>query len=341
MARLRAQADLEYIPTQERIIPIIRSYLAFPERGTTCLDPCCADGTALSQLCPGQYLFGAELHTGRAIEAKEKEFVKVLVGPFERTIISNRAFGFIHLNPPYDWVAGGGERYEEKFFYRATNYLAPRGIMEMIVPTSLFKSNEVGVRFIKCLLENYRDIQVLKYPEPEFSEHSQIVIFGIKKPRVPVTASPEWFLKRVAAITTGNLPELTIQNEPVYNVPTINPGCVHVFRIDYYDAELAASESQTLDVLKQQSKPVLKDKLTAPFLLDKALLALLAVGGYIDGKMPGHYLSGRYLNHEITNDEIDPETGDMIHSIRKVSTTVFYALVKNPGPDGSRIAEIK
>ncbi len=67
MARLRAQADLEFFPTQERIRPMIRSYLSFPEKSTTCFDPCCADGKALMEICPDQHLFGMELHTGRGL----------------------------------------------------------------------------------------------------------------------------------------------------------------------------------------------------------------------------------------------------------------------------------
>ncbi|WP_054697717.1 DUF6094 domain-containing protein [Syntrophomonas palmitatica] len=339
MTRLAAQADLEYFPTQERIRPIIRSYLSFPESGTTAFDPCCGPGDALQEICPDQYLFGMELHTGRALEAKSKTFVKVLAGPFENCTVSNRAFGFIHLNPPYDWVAGGGERYEEQFLYRATNYLAPRGVLEFLVPTTLFEYQ--GEPVLKFLLENYRDIKIFKYPEPEFQQFQQVVVFGVKKPQERVTASPKWFAEQIARITMGDIPELELQNEPLYQVPAINPGLVKVFRVNHYDKELAESESQTLSILQTQSKPVLKDNLTAPYLLDKALLALLAVGGYVDGIMPKHYLLGKYENHEETTHEIDVDSGEEVTITRKKSTTVFYALTPQPGPDGSRIAVIR
>lgn len=342
MARLQAQANWEYVPTQNRIRQIIKSYLSFPEAGTTCLDPCCGPGDAMVDICPDQHLFGLEIHTGRALEAKAKNFVKVLVGPFEHCVISNRAFGFIHLNPPYDWVAGGGERYDELFLYRATNYLAPRGVMEYIVPTGLFQISEAaGIRVFKFLLENFRDLQILKYPQPEYSEFKQLVILGVKKPSQPVTASLEWYEKQLAKITTGDIPELTYQESPVYDVPLVNPGFVKTFRINYYDAELAAVDSQTLSLLQSDSKPVLKGKLTAPYYLDKALLALLAVGGYIDGSMPGHFLLGRYENNEENNTELDTDTGDEIHTTRKTSSTVFYAMCKTPGEDGSRVVEIR
>lgn len=337
MARLQAQANLEYIPTQDRIRPLIRSYLSF--MGTSnCLDPCCGPGDALVEICSGQNLYGVEIHTGRALEAKKK--FKTLAGPIEKATISNNAFSFCHCNPPYDWVAGGGERYEEIFLYRTTRYLCMKGVLEFLVPITLFQFKDVATRVYKHLIENYRDIQILKYPEPEFSMHKQIVIFGVKKPRVPVATSPEWLDKQIGRIAQARLPELSHQENPLYNVP-ISPMMVKTFRMSHYDSELAASETCTVDVLKSRSKPVLKESLTAPYYLDKALLALLAVGGYIDGAMPGHFLSGRYENKEEKTSEIDPDTGDEIFITRKVSSTVFYVLQKDPGPDGSRIIEIR
>lgn len=339
MARLMAQANLEYFPTQERIRPIIRSYLDFPEKGTNCLDPCCGPGDALVEICPKQRLYGIELHTGRALDAKKKPFEKVMIGPFEKSVISNRAFGFIHLNPPYDWVAGGKERYEENFLYRATNYLANNGVLEYLVPASLFKYR--GLDVYRFLLENYRDIQMLKYPEPEYAKFKQIVIFGVKKPHETVTASPEWYQKMIAKIATADLPVLEKQTEPMYTIPAVLPAMVRTFRVDYYDDAVARNESKTMSILGQSSKPVIKDKLVAPYYLDKALLALLAVGGYVNGSMPGHFLLGKYDNHEQNGIQVDSETGETSITTRKVSTTVFYALCKSAGEEGSRIVEIK
>lgn len=339
MTRLAAQSNMQFYPTQERIRPIIKSYLAFPESGTTVFDPCCGPGDSLEEICPDQYLFGMELNTTRALEAKKRPYIKALAGPFEYCTISNRAFGFIHLNPPYDWVAGGGERYEEQFLYRATNYLAHKGILEYLVPTSLFKHR--GEAVFRFLLENYRDLKVFKYPEPEFQQFNQIVIFGVKKPRERVIASPEWFEEQVAYITTSEIPVLEMQEQPMYQVPAVNPGTVKVFRVNHYDGELAQAESQTLATLQAQSKPVLQNQLTAPYLLDKALLALLAVGGYVDGKMPGHYLLGKYENREETSHEADLDTGEDITRVQKVSSTVFHVLTRLPGEDGSHIATIR
>ena len=340
MARLASQANLQYIPTQDRIRRIIKSYLEFPLKGTTCLDPCCGPGDALLEICPeGNFLFGMELHTARALEAKQKRFVKVLAGPFENSIISNRAFGLAFVNPPYDWVAGGKMRYEEVFLNRVIQYIAPKGILCYIVPKSLFEYR--GQIVLKTILENFSDVRVCKYPDPEYQEFNQVVVFGVKKPLERITASPEWWEEKIALVTQGKLPELQALNDPIYAIPQINPGFIRVFKVTHYDEMLAAAESKTMSFLeKLKPKNGIKN-LTAPYYLDKALLALLAVGGYIDGKMPGHFLSGRYENHEVSNTEIDMETGEESHVTRKTSSSVFYILTKEPGENGSRIREIR
>lgn len=340
MARLVSQANLQYIPTQNRIREIIKTQLEFPAKGTTCFDPCCGPGDALLEICPeGNFLFGMELHTGRALQAKAKPFIKVLAGPFENSIISNRVFGFVFVNPPYDWAAGGVHRYEEIFLNRVIQYIAPRGVLCYIVPTTLFKHR--GQDVLKAILENFTDIRIFKYPEPEYQEFRQVVVYGVKKPIERITASEEWWGEQIAKITTGQIPELTVQAEPPYTIPHINPGWVKTFRVNHYDAVLAENESKTLEFLGKLKPKNAAKHLTAPYYMDKALLALLAVGGYIDGRMPGHYLSGRYENYEVSKTEIDPDTGKETFTTRKKSSSVFYVLTKEPDENGNRIREIR
>ncbi|NMA69847.1 MAG: hypothetical protein GX958_10575 [Desulfitobacterium sp.] len=331
---------MQHVPTQDRIRTIIKSYLSFPAKGTTCFDPCCGEGDAILEICgDNNFLFGMELHSGRALQAKEKPFVQVLAGPFENCIISNRVFGFSLVNPPYDWMAGGKMRYEEVFMGRMNNYMVQRGVSCFIVPTSLFEYR--GQDVLKMIYGNYNDVRILKYPEPEFQQFRQIVIFGVKKPAEKVTASNEWWAEEVAKITTGDLPLLELQAEPLYEVPYINPGFIKTFRVNHYDEVLAKHESQTLDFLEKLKPKATVKNLTAPYYLDKAQLALLAVGGYIDGKMPGHYLSGRYENAEIATTELDVDSGEETYTIRKTSSSVFYILTKDPDETGSRLREIR
>lgn len=340
MARLASQAKIQYIPTQDRIREIIKSYLCFPTKGTTCFDPCCGEGSALLEICGDtNFLFGMEIHTGRALKAKASPYIKVLAGPFENSIISNRSFGFCFVNPPYDWMAGGKLRYEEVFLQRTTNYIANKGVLAFVVPTSLFEYR--GKDALKALYTNYSDIQILKYPEPEYQEFKQVVIFGVRKNSENVTASEEWWEKEVAKIILGDIPALEFQEEGIYEIPSINPGVIKTFRVNYYDDVLAESESQTFTFLEKLKPNNTVKKLTAPFYLDKAQLALLAVGGYIDGQMPGHYLSGRFENKEKTYIEINPDTGEETNVTKKTSSSVFYILTKEPGETGSRLREIR
>ena len=231
MARLAAQENLEYYPTQEAIRPLIRSYLKFPAKGTNCLDPCCGPGDAFAEICPEQKLFGIEYHPVRADEAKSRLY-KVLSSPLENCTISNRAFGFVHCNPPYDWAYGGKVRYEELFLARSTQYLSLNGVLELLVPTTLFKYR--GPAVLKHLYENYTDLLFLRYPSPEFDKFKQLVIFGVRKPRERIIVNQEFLMAKAKKIYMSKLPILGHQSKPLYKVPQLNPGEVKIFRSSYY-----------------------------------------------------------------------------------------------------------
>lgn len=345
MARLKAQAELEYFPTQDRIRPIIRSYLKYPERGTTCLDPCCGPGDALIEICPDQHLYGVEIHPGRAYEAKNTgKFVKVLISPLESCHISNRGFGLVFCNPPYDWAPDadgeGSYRYEEAFLGRSTQYLSHKGVLVLIVPTALFQYR--GKYVLKHLLENYQDIKIFRYPDPEFNQFKQLVIFGVRKAVQRVQAEQEWYDKTSQTIVNGELPVLEMQTEPQYSVPEMSTGNVKIFFSNAYSREIAEAESKLESILqKQASQSVLKRQMVSPYLPTKEHAALLAIGGYCDGKMPDHYLLGSYTNEPEQRIEVDLETGEESLTTRKKSSTVFYILAKNPDGEGKRIREIR
>ena len=117
MSRLAAQIKMLYYPTQSRIQSMLKTYLAFPADGrkALCLDPCCGTGEALINICGEQFLYGIELNTQRGLEARNRqEFQQVLIGDFEASVVQNNAFGFLFLNPPYDYKSGGEKtaRYE-------------------------------------------------------------------------------------------------------------------------------------------------------------------------------------------------------------------------------------
>lgn len=345
MARLNAQADLEYFPTQDRIRPIIKSYLKYPERSTTCLDPCCGPGDAVIEICSGQHLYGIEIHPGRAIQAKStNKFIKVLVSPLESCHISNRGFGLVFCNPPYDWAPDGdGEgsyRYEEAFLGRSTQYLVNKGVMVLVVPTALFKYR--GKYVLKHLLENYQDLKIYRYPDPEFNQFKQLVIFGTRKPIVRVQVDQDWYEKTSQGIVDGDLPILEMQTEPAYSVPEVNPGNVKVFFSNAYSREIAEAESKLESILqKEASQSALKRQMVSPYLPTKEHAALLAIGGYCDGKMPDHYLLGSYTNEPEQRIEVNTETGEESLVTRKKSSTIFYVLAKNPDTEGKRIREIR
>lgn len=340
MARLTAQADMQYFPTQPRIAQILRTWIKYPAKGALCLDPCCGEGKTLMALTEDNCTtYGIEIDADRAVEAK-KRLHHTLIGPFERSIISNKVFGFVFLNPPYDVVAGGGARYEEVFLTKATRHLINGGVLQCIVPMALFESARAQI-VLRHLFENYLDVQILIYPDPEYSEFRQLVI--IAQRRETTAIDPDYEQTVLTRILNCDLPILKAQDHPRYDIPSGLASSVRVFRMDHYDFDLARLESCTPRLLAEAGikNQELKNNLVAPFFLDKAQLALLAVGGYVNGRMPGHYLLGTYENREIETREIDPDTAVETQVTSKVSSTVFHLLTALTGEDESRFYEVR
>lgn len=301
-----------------------------------CLDPCCGTGEALYNLCPGQNLYGIELDVERGLKAREL-LHQVLIGDFEGAVVQNTSFGFLFLNPPYDWKTGTegqtGQRYEIIFLNKSLNYLAHRGVLCFIIPQNLIETRaEVLFRII---YENFEDIRIYRYPEPEFREFKQYVVFGVKKRYERVVLNPETAIK--IANEALKAPVLEEQESSLYQVPKITQP-IKIFRINFYNQELAEKESNLESFLKELKPQTVNQHLTAPYYLDKALLALLSAGGYIDGKMPGHYLSGRYSNSTERVAEVEDEK--LVNKERKTSSTVFYILTKKPDKHGSRVIKL-
>lgn len=313
---------------------MLKTFLAFPTDGrkSLCLDPCCGTGEALINICGEQFLYGIELNTQRGLEARNRqEFQQVLIGDFEASVVQNNAFGFLFLNPPYDYKSGGEKtaRYEIIFLLKALNYLQTGGVLCYIIPESLFKN--FGETVFRILFENFTNINVFRYPEPEYQEFKQYVVFGVKKKYERI------ILDEVPSIM--GVPELDFLEQPLYHIPPAKYN-IKIFRINHYDPELAAEESDLDSFLKQLTPKPQNENFIAPYYLDKALLALLAVGGYVDGRMPGHYLSGRYINDVEYTTELD-ENNKIINKQKKTSSTVFYLLTKKPDSKGNHIIKLE
>jgi len=175
MARLASVAKAGYYPTPERVTEWIANHLQRETEGGRLLDPCAGEGAAVSRLAETFHLesYGVELDYERATQASYK-MDHIIADDVDMAKISREAFELLWLNPPYDVVQG--KRLEHKFLTHCTQFLAPDGILIYIVPQHV-----IGAKIAAYLAKHYHSLRAFRFPDPEFADFRQIVVFGIKR----------------------------------------------------------------------------------------------------------------------------------------------------------------
>ena len=144
-------------------------------------DPCCGTGKALADvtrlLVAPVVTVGVEMHTGRAREAQDV-LTRVVAADVKTVHCTPGAFSLLFLNPPYDDDATG--RREEAAFLRYTlPWLAARGVLVYLIPVQRLLHRQI----VTLLTTWCSDLTVVRFPEPEYAQFSQAIVFGRKKPR--------------------------------------------------------------------------------------------------------------------------------------------------------------
>ncbi len=181
--RLKAKARGGFYPTPDRVTQWLRSWLrADSGRGELRVcDPCCGTGRALTEvtrLLPTPIMtVGIEIHTGRAHEAQDV-LTRVVTVDVQTVHCASGAFSLLFLNPPYDDDAAG--RREEAAFLRHTlPWLAPRGVLVYLIPVQRLLHRQI----VTLLTTWCSELTVVRFPDPEYAQFSQAIVFGRKKPR--------------------------------------------------------------------------------------------------------------------------------------------------------------
>lgn len=180
--RLAAHKKAGYFPLPPSIVEILKTYIR-PAMldianlgGYQILDPCCGAGKALAGLAesiPGCTSYGNELDTERAAQS-EKRLNIVTCGPIEFLRVGGQ-FGLCLLNPPY--TEGETDRQEIEFLNLATPCIAPRGLLIYVVPEKIATRGAV----LQDLLNDYKDVEIRRFPPKEYERFNQVVVFGIKR----------------------------------------------------------------------------------------------------------------------------------------------------------------
>jgi hypothetical protein len=181
--RIQGRIKMGHYPTPPSVVKRIRNYLAFPPGQFSSLDPCCGEGDALAGLVAETtaITYGVELDHQRAEESKIR-LHHVLRCGIEETRIQHRSCSLLLLNPPYDELTleeeadAKTERQERAFLRMTIPYLIPGGVLVYIIP-----QNRMDKAIARLLASRFEHIHVLRFPDPEYGDFRQIVVFGVRK----------------------------------------------------------------------------------------------------------------------------------------------------------------
>jgi tRNA1(Val) A37 N6-methylase TrmN6 len=181
--RIAGRMKMGYYPTPSRVVDYIRSCLSFPSAAFTALDPCCGEGLALEQLTRDTQAptYGVELDQHRAQAAKGR-IQNLLKCGIEETRIAHQSCSILFLNPPYDEATleedadAKTERQEKAFLRMTVPYLVSGGVLVYIIPQTRLNR---GVA--RLLASRFEQIRVFRFPDLEYEDFKQIVVFGVRK----------------------------------------------------------------------------------------------------------------------------------------------------------------
>ncbi len=183
MSRIESRAKAGYYPTPPRVADAIARHLAPAPaggRGTIrLLDPCAGTGAAAARLAPalGAESFGVELNEARASEARAI-LDHVLTSDAFAIRVANQAFSALFLNPPYDDSWDEQRRLEHAFLTGLSRTLARGGLLVLLIPQ---RRLDLSARY---LASHYAEHAAYRFPDPEWADFGQIVLFARRRTEV-------------------------------------------------------------------------------------------------------------------------------------------------------------
>jgi hypothetical protein len=308
-----------YYPTPELITDILRARVVFPEKNPfAVLDPCCGEGLALDRFTSGSSAvrYGIEPDNGR-FESAVRCLDHVLHSPIEDCRVANKAFSLIWLNPPYDWEhleEDSGKKCERKevlFLKRCMPWIAPGGILIYIIPETIWTD-----QLRKLLAYKFDNLEVWRFPDPDYSQFQQIVIVGRRKEKdypdpPPTIGEIEDFLHTSHVVPASN-PEVKlfqstrVSQEEIERLVPHSP-CWK----NFLDKARGWDNGGTA-----QRRP--------PLPLHAGHLALMLAAGVLDGVMgsngDSHVVKGKVRKNARTSvsEEINPDTGGTVTTSRQL-----------------------
>jgi hypothetical protein len=255
MTRLANIEKAGYFPLPASVTELILSHVSAPHAGRI-LDPCAGKGEALVTMATQLQLepFGVELHEGRAQAAREAvdellagrdgdrrdDIPRILNDSYQSLITSRDGYNFLYLNPPYDRDDEDG-RLEYQWLWRCRPWLQPGGLLVWVVPQHLLKFRKAA----RYVLSHFADVRVYRFPDEEYEQFRQIVLFGVRRKRATTPEAEAVDAFRAMAEGKEALPALAMATEPRYTLPPllVNPS-EFKFRSLFVDPAEALAEAE-------------------------------------------------------------------------------------------------
>jgi hypothetical protein len=281
--RIHGRIKMGHYPTPVSVVELIRNYLSFPTGPFSALDPCCGEGNALAGLVPGTnaVTYGVELDHQRA----EKSTIRlnhILRCGIEETRIQHRSCSFLLLNPPYDELTleeesdTKTERQERAFLRMSTPYLIPGGVLVYIIP-----QNRMDKAIARLLASRFEGIRVFRFPDPEYGDFRQIVVFGIRKPSNMLDERQAFRLQRMQKM---DLVPLSDNPQADYLIPACTP--LTLFRSTLIDPNELEKHMALSPLWKRFAALTTRTEIRMPrppLPLHAGHLGLLLAAGKLDG----------------------------------------------------------
>lgn len=302
--RLAGRLKLGFYPLPTPEADRIRFRLQYPEEFAA-LDPCVGDGVAFTRLLErtGAHLYGIELDAYRAEQAAQLG-IQVIQTSALTVRCPVESISLLYLNPPYDFEVGqqGNKRLELVFLEHTYRWLKQKGVLLFVLPQAQLKA------CARLLTEQFIDQRVYRLTGPESVRYSQVVVFGLRRPRnvhLSDSALLEGadYLRRMAE--SPDIAPLTDAPDAVYAVPPSGPTTLvdQGIPLDKVEDRLpqSAAYRQASRILIHEPSTVKGRPLTP---LHGGHVSLLATAGMLNGvfgqdqdRHIAHWRSIKFVDH--------------------------------------------
>ena len=220
--RNAGRLKLGYYPLPVSEVQRLRTFLLFPEKPFSALDPCVGDGGAFEILVQqtAALRYGLELDAYRT-ELAQGRGIEVIHGDTLEVQCRVDSLSFLYLNPPYDFEVGkaDNQRMELVFLRHTGRWLKPGGVLFFVIPRPQLS------RCARTLAEHFEQIRVYRLTYPDSVKFNQIAVLAVRRSRDRRLRDQELDLRasQIEALSETELAALPDIPEHRYSIPESEP----------------------------------------------------------------------------------------------------------------------